>query len=136
VVVVIVAAVGGSHSTSSDTTGTSNPAVQGSHAGGQSSKQSPGHQVLIDHRGSGQWTSPKFTGPSDWTLRYSYDCSNFGQAGNFAVDIQGGDQGFSTSGVNELKMKGSGATSVHDASGPGVYLTINSECNWHVKAES
>ncbi len=92
--------------------------------------------TLIDHQGSGQWTSDTFTAPGDWYISYSYDCANFGSSGNFQVDIAGGDQGFSTSGVNELNTSGSGTTAVHDDSGSGVYLSVNSECDWHVIAHT
>lgn len=90
--------------------------------------------ILLDHQGNGAWTSDTFTAPADWWIDYSYDCSSFGSSGNFIVDVKGGNNGFSTSGVNQLKEQGSGETAVHDASGPGVYLQVNSECDWHVIA--
>jgi hypothetical protein len=91
---------------------------------------------LVDHAGSGQWTSETFTAPSDWYIDYSFDCSTFGSTGNFIVSISGGTPGYSTSGVNELKTSGSGSTAVHDDSGTGVYISINSECDWTVTAHS
>ena len=95
----------------------------------------PAGRVLLDHQGSGQWTSPRFQAPAEWRIAYAFDCANsFGQAGNFAVSVEGGSPGFSTAGVNELKLRGRGVTYVHDARG-SVYLQVISECRWHIVAQ-
>lgn len=91
-------------------------------------------RTLVDHQGTGQWTSPTFNAPSDWAIGYGYDCSSFGQSGNFIVSVYGPGNQLSADGVNELKMRGHGVTYVHDVSGPGTYLQVNSECAWRVKA--
>lgn len=96
----------------------------------------PQSVTMVDHSGTGEWTSPTFDAPGDWTLDYTYDCSNFGMAGNFQVYIYGPGNTPSMSGVNELQKSGSGSTSVHDTSGPGTYLEVNSECDWTVTAHS
>jgi hypothetical protein len=44
-------------------------------------------RTLMDLDGSGTKTTEKFTTEGDWDLRYSYDCSRFGQVENFVVFI-------------------------------------------------
>ncbi len=86
--------------------------------------------VLLDLSGSGTKTTQKFTARGDWDLEWTYDCSSFGQAGNFQVFPDG--PGF-LSPVNQLDIKGSGVEHYHD--GGEYYLTVNSVCNkWTVKA--
>jgi hypothetical protein len=92
------------------------------------------HTLLLNHRGSGEWTSPTFKPTRDWQIAYSYNCSGQGGVGNFIADVYGPGNAPSTDGVNELKRSGGGTTYVHDVKGKGTYLRINSECNWHVTA--
>jgi hypothetical protein len=91
--------------------------------------------VLLDTSGSGAQTTAKFTtGTDDWDLAYTYDCTQFGGTGNFIVDIyqSDGTPSFDNNGANEL---GAGAIRLqHFHTGGTFYLTINSECTWHVKA--
>jgi hypothetical protein len=82
----------------------------------------------LDASGSGSHSTQSFTVPTNWTLAWSYDCSSLGSSGNFVVDVQGA----SVLGVNELGSGGSGTESYH--SGGTVWLEINSECSWQVKA--
>jgi hypothetical protein len=86
--------------------------------------------VLLDLSGSGTKTTQKFTARGDWDLEWSYDCSSFGQAGNFQVFADG--PGFLAP-VNQLDIRGTGVEHYHD--GGEYYLTVNSVCNkWTVKA--
>jgi hypothetical protein len=78
--------------------------------------------------GSGSHSTQTFTVPNTWTLAWSYDCSSLGSSGNFIVDVQGA----SVQGVNQLGSDGSGTETYH--SGGTVWLEINSECSWQVKA--
>ena len=80
--------------------------------------------------GSGAHSTQAFTVPTNWNLAWSYDCSAFGSSGNFVVDVQGA----SVLGVNELGRGGSGTESYH--SGGTVWLEIDSECSWQVKASA
>jgi hypothetical protein len=84
----------------------------------------------ISASGSGSHSTQTFKVPSTWNLAWSYDCSSFGGSGNFAVDVQGAD----VLGVNELGNGGSGTESYH--SGGTVWLEIDSECSWQVKASA
>ena len=84
----------------------------------------------LDASGSGAHSTQTFTVPTNWTLAWSYDCSTFGSSGNFVVNVQGA----SVLGVNELGSGGSGTESYH--SGGTVWLEINSECSWQVKASA
>lgn len=90
--------------------------------------------VLFSDSGSGTKTTATFTVPGEWTLDWTYDCSNFGQSGNFQVYTYNSDASLDFSGpiVNELNNMGSGTTYGHSDSGKK-YLTVNSECNWTVK---
>jgi hypothetical protein len=90
----------------------------------------PPPQTLMTMSGQGIKSSPNFTAPGDWTLKYNYDCSNFGQSGNFQVyeDYPTGDVL-----VNELDNAGASSTAVHDGGGTHS-LEVNSECRWTVTA--
>ncbi len=86
--------------------------------------------VLLDMTGNGIKTSPRFVAPSDWTIEYSYNCTSFGFNGNFAIMVEGDT--FDVA-ANALGMKGQDVANEH--SGGNVYLSINSECTWHVVAK-
>ncbi len=89
-------------------------------------------QTLLDVSGSGTKTTQSFTAAGDWTLGYSYNCSNFGDQGNFQVYVYNSDgsMSFDNAGVNELGKSGSDTEYYHK--GGSYYLEMNSECNWHV----
>jgi hypothetical protein len=88
--------------------------------------------VVLDVQGSGTKTTSKFSVGDDWDLAWTYDCSNFGTSGNFIVSIDGDIN--MNQGVNQLG--GSGHDVEHFHEGGTFYLTINSECDWHVRAIS
>jgi hypothetical protein len=81
--------------------------------------------------GSGQENTPRFTVIRARKLVYSFDCSNFGQAGNFAVTE---DEGNDLNGVsvNDLAMSKSASTWGYDDAWAH-YLQTNSEFAWKVK---
>ena len=87
--------------------------------------------VLLDQTGSGIKNTAPFQAPGTWVIEYSYNCSNFGQAGNFQVYVYQGTNLVDTP-VNELKLRGSGQS--YEYQSGLTHLQINSECNWHVKA--
>jgi hypothetical protein len=90
-------------------------------------------KTLLDQQGSGTGNLEPFTVGGPWHLTYSYNCANFGSAGNFQVYVKvGGELSFDDNGPNELKMSGSG--SEYEPKGGTITLQVNSECEWHVKA--
>ncbi|MFI1091083.1 hypothetical protein [Streptomyces sp. NPDC020917] len=90
----------------------------------------PKPKVVLAESGHGIKNTVRFTVHGDWDLRYTYNCSSFGYQGNFIVTGMGGD--FPDVMVNEMGMKGSDVTHQHD--GGTIYLQVDSECNWTVKA--
>lgn len=90
----------------------------------------PATQVVLTFTGDGTKTSKTFTTGDDWSIKYTFDCSTFGSAGNFQVYTYTGG---SMSGipVNELKNSGNDTTYQHNDSGMH-YLEVNSECGWTV----
>jgi hypothetical protein len=90
----------------------------------------PTPKVLLTTSGSGIQTTTKFTTPTTWTLNWSYTCSTAGtDSGNFIVTVNGAT---TDGGVNELGAGSSGVQHFHQ--GGNVYLGINSECSWTIKA--
>lgn len=85
--------------------------------------------TLLDVSGNGEKTTEPFTAKGPWHLKYSYDCANFGQSGNFAVEISGGD-GLSDQGPNTEGMSGSDTN--YEPKGGTFSLQVLSECSWHV----
>jgi hypothetical protein len=92
----------------------------------------PAPQVLLNVSGSGTKSTQSFTAGGDWTLNYSYDCSNFDDRGNFQVYIYNSDGSMSdeNTGVNELGAGGTDTEYYH--SGGSYYLEVNSECTWKI----
>lgn len=86
-------------------------------------------ETLLALSGSGIKNTAQFTTGDSWTLTYTYDCSNFGDTGNFIVTDETGMPL-----VNELQAKGSGSSPQYSS---GIHhLSINSECKWTVKVTS
>lgn len=92
-------------------------------------------QTLLDIKGTGTKSTQKFTAGGDWDLNWSYDCSGFGNQGNFQVFIYNGDgsMSYSNSPVNQLGK--SGADVEHYHTGGTFYFTVNSECSWHIQVK-
>jgi hypothetical protein len=91
----------------------------------------PKPHVLIDVEGSGIKTTQRFVAPDEWALAWTYDCSNFGSSGNFVISVEGDSTDVA---ANQLGQSGHDVSYEH--SGGNVYLEINSECAWHVRAVS
>lgn len=91
----------------------------------------PTQQVLLDLSGSGSQQTASFTVGSKWNVTYTFDCSAFGGSGNFQFDVDNTD-GSDTydTGANDLAASG-GTTDYYYDSGEH-YLSINSECAWHL----
>jgi len=96
----------------------------------------PTPQVLLDVSGSGTKQTQKFTTSGDWTLDWSYDCSSdYSGQGNFQVFVYNDDGSLDSSDglVNQFGAKGSDTQYYYDAGTH--YLSVNSECSWHVTAK-
>lgn len=65
-----------------------------------------------------------------WKLKYTFDCSTFGQSGNFQVHEDGGND-FAWS-VNDPAKSKSALTHAYDDAGSH-YLQVNSEYAWTMK---
>jgi len=89
--------------------------------------------LIATYRGHGIKNTAKFTisGSGDWELKYSFDCTAFGAAGNFIVFEDGGKD-LSGVHVNELSKHGRGLTHAYGDAGRH-YLAISSECDWTVQ---
>lgn len=87
----------------------------------------PAAATVLHATGNGIKTTPAFTTTDQWTIAYTYDCSNFGDQGNLQifVDYPGGDIA-----ANALGRQGHDSTT---ETGVGTHtLTVNSECVWTV----
>ena len=80
-------------------------------------------------------TTTQFHTPSTWHLNWHYDCSSFGNSGNFIVDVKNADGStdFTASAVNQLGAGGDGTQHYFGDDGTH-YLDVNSECAWTVTA--
>lgn len=90
--------------------------------------------TVLNVDGANNSTTDYFSVGNEWDLKWSYDCTNFSNTGNFIVHVRnkgGGYSGFQS--VNELGAQGSGTEHYHGESGT-YYLEISSECKWAVKA--
>lgn len=92
-------------------------------------------QTVLDISGSGSKSTQTFTVDSSWQMKWSYDCSSFGDQGNFQVYVYtgGGSLSFENAGVNQLGNGGSDTEYYH--TGGSYYLEVNSECNWHLTVQ-
>lgn len=92
-------------------------------------------KVVLDISGSGIKQTQPFTTKSRWTITYTFNCASFGYQGNFQIYVNNTDGSYNTdSGANDLAMSGGDTDYFYDAGEH--YLTINSECDWHVTVKS
>jgi Domain of unknown function (DUF4190) len=95
-------------------------------------------RVLMSFSGSGIGNSAPFLVTSGTlTVSYHFDCSGFGGSGNFAGDIETGNQASLNSDdqpfANDLAASGSKTTHVYPQMvGKHYHVSIDSECNWGV----
>lgn len=92
-------------------------------------------QTVMSISGTGTKSTQTFTVNSNWQMQWSYDCSNFGDQGNFQVFIytSSGSMSFDNAMVNEAGMSGSDTEYYH--TGGTYYLEVNSECSWNIKVQ-
>lgn len=89
-------------------------------------------QTLLALSGSGSKSTRTITVPSEWSITWRYDCSNFGDQGNFQVFVYNSDGSpASANGINQLGSRGSDTENYH--TGGSIYLVINSECRWAIR---
>jgi hypothetical protein len=130
VIAIIAATGGGKGNAAAPTSATSSaPAVAASSVTASTQAPARAHTVATI-TGSGIQNTPKFTVTATWKLVYSFSCASFGQAGNFIVDEDGGND-FNGVSVNDLAMSRSGSTWAYGDAGTH-YLAVNSECSWKV----
>jgi hypothetical protein len=88
------------------------------------------HTLLVVE-GSGSKSTQSVTVPRQWELVWKYDCSNFGQQGNFMVFIYNSNGTIAEpNGVNQLGIRGSDTEYYHQ--GGTFYFVVNSECSWNI----
>lgn len=72
---------------------------------------------------------------SQVTVRYSYDCSSFGQAGNFIVDLETAGGGDDQSVADGLSMGAHATTTVYPEDQGALYhVEVDSDCSWKLTA--
>jgi hypothetical protein len=87
-------------------------------------------RTIATFTGSGVENTPKFTVGDTWKLVYSFNCSSFGQAGNFMVDED--DSLMSNLHVNDMALRKHGTTWSYGDAGTH-FLNVDSECSWKIK---
>jgi hypothetical protein len=129
-IAVISAATSGGTTTNPTTSTPAGPLAtqqptQSAQAGAPAAPATP--VVLYSKTGSGTGSTPTFTTGAEWQVQYTYDCTAFGQSGNFVVTSEDYELA-----VNQLGTKGADTDYVHND--PGNHsLSIDSECSWTIK---
>jgi hypothetical protein len=94
----------------------------------------PPTTVLLSESGNGGAQTQTFDATNNWWITYTFDCTDFGQAGNFIININNSNGSLNyDSGANDLELTGGNTDYYSDAGNH--YLQINSECNWTVQVE-
>lgn len=91
------------------------------------------HTIMNDNS-SGDDSTPAFHVNDDWQLDWSYDCTKYGSAGNFIVEVENanGSDNVYDGGPNKLGRFDLGAT--REPRGGYLALQVISECDWTVSA--
>jgi hypothetical protein len=134
-IVIISAALAGSPPSTKVTASARTPAAATSSS--TSAAPAPPRQ-LFNLSGTGSGETPAFDGPSHYRVTYSFDCSNVGQSGNFAL-LPEDSNGNAVAGalVNRLAASGNGTADGYDlGTQKGMHLQILSECRWQVSGVS
>jgi hypothetical protein len=132
-IVIIIVATSHSGTTTSTTTTTSvappaaNPPAHSAQVEAPATTAPATPVVIYSKTGSGTGSTPTFTTGVEWQVQYTYDCTTFGQSGNFMVTSEDYQVA-----INQLGMKGADTDYVHND--PGSHsLSIDSECAWTIK---
>lgn len=131
VVLIVIIATASSHGTTTSTKTTPAPAptaVDSARAAAPTTTLAPAAAVVLYSKtGTGTGSTPTFTTGAEWQVQYTYDCTAFGQSGNFMVTSD--DYQLA---INQLGTKGGDTDYVHND--PGSHsLSIDSECAWTIK---
>ena len=94
-------------------------------------KPKPRQHLIATFVGNGDTNTRRFRTPSTWFVRYRYNCSGFGQSGNFIVNENGSLTDTNVS-VNGLAKTGHGRSYAHFDPGRH-FLGILSECSWKIR---
>lgn len=91
-------------------------------------------QVAFSQSGTGLQMLAPFSILGPWVLQYTFDCSNFGIAGDFAVQVTNanGTPNLIDNGPNVVAMNANASTFMPQ--GGTLSLTIDTECNWTIQA--
>ena len=92
------------------------------------------HVTLLSLTGNGIKQSQTFVAPDSWQIDYSFDCSGFGQAGNFAIYVYAGGGAINDVAANQIALTGRDTSFEH--AGGATYLEVNSECSWTLTAHT
>jgi hypothetical protein len=131
VALIVIVAVASSGKPTTTTPTTTTPAAAGQAAASPSHSAVTAKAVTVaTFSGSGTQKTAQFAVTDNWKLAYSFDCSGFGQKGNFQVFEDGGGD---LTGViiNDLAMSKSATSWAYGDAGKH-YLEVNSECSWKV----
>lgn len=89
-------------------------------------------QLPLQLQGTGDGTTPVFQAPDNWGVQYSFDCSDLGRAGHFALQVYLNGK-LAQSLVDTVAIDGSNA--ILQTKHPGsTSLRITSECDWGIYA--
>lgn len=94
----------------------------------QAQSQPTAAVVVYTTTGNGLKDTGSFIVGNDWTIRYSFDCANYGMQGNFQIEV---DKNITKFEANALAKSGSDSSVVHGDPGKH-YLSIISECDWTI----
>lgn len=91
--------------------------------------------VVVDTGGTGNQTTANFSvAANQWTIAYTYDCTNAGGEGSFIVNVHSSDGTSSQQAVSELGATGQNSATEH---GSGTYyISVTSACAWHLTVTS
>ncbi len=85
---------------------------------------------VLSTAGSGTTHSKLFSVPSEWEIRWSFNCASWGGKGNFSLEVDTPAGGLVSVAVNELHESDHGTEYMH--AGGRYYVSIDSECSWRV----
>ncbi len=86
--------------------------------------------TALSTSGNGIKNTASFNGTGHWRIDYTFDCHDFGQAGNFIIDVLDGQGNEVDAAANALAVRGSDTT--YETYVGTASLKVNSECAWTV----
>jgi hypothetical protein len=86
--------------------------------------------VLRDSGRGAHHQTRRFQVPSEWQIRWSYDCQRSGRQGIFSIWVKEASRHDETLAVNELAWHDAGTEYMHQ--GGTLYLSVESDCPYQV----